>query len=477
MKKNFLIASYIVVGILAFIYLLFLIVPPFINLDKFKPEIQKIVSDSAKLKLDYSKLKIYTTPFLSAGVIIEDLNIALLDDSNLVQSPKIKAGIKLPSLFTLTVKTAKTHIESPKINLEIINNEQYKLLRVVEDIINEANSKPKENVEQPKIVQEIIKRIRIVVPSIKITNYEANVVDLKTKHYLALKGEKLYVGYNSARNFVKLQTNAKLYSDENENINANINIISALPKAQPKDTDIDPEEKMSIPFVNPVTIYQNYDLKTNVDSKLRIHNSKIRGFLAYGYLNVDNLSLKLSNIRLPESYFHSKFNGKTIQYNSNIYAKEDEKIAFDGSFTYIKRPRMKLHILTDEIHFENLLNLFKALLDSLNIKNDLSLIQAKGFLKADTIIKTNFKKLKSQGSIIVKDGAFINKKSNIGIKDIIVNLILDNNVLNIKETQAIINGSKLNAQGVIDNKSIADIKIYIDSLSLPELYNAFAPKD
>ena len=56
MKKFFTITSYAILSILLFLYVLFLIVPPFINLDNFKPQIQKIVLDSSKLNLDYSKL-------------------------------------------------------------------------------------------------------------------------------------------------------------------------------------------------------------------------------------------------------------------------------------------------------------------------------------------------------------------------------------------------------------------------------------
>ena len=88
------------------LYILFLIIPPFVNLDGFKYQIQKIVKDSTKLNIDYSKLKIYTTPFLSTGVKIEDLEIKLDDNSHVLKTSKAKLGVALPSLLTLTVKTS-----------------------------------------------------------------------------------------------------------------------------------------------------------------------------------------------------------------------------------------------------------------------------------------------------------------------------------------------------------------------------------
>ncbi len=469
-------------SILGIFYVAFLIVPPIFNaaydLNQHKSDIQKIVKDNAKLNLDYSKIKIYTTPLLSAGAIVENINVTLDDKTSVFSAEKIKGGLALPSLFTLTIKTANCDVINPKINLEIVDDKQYKILKVVEDIINENNAKPKpEPTKETELINKIVEKIRIKIPSIKVVNYEALINDLKSNHNLKLAGEKLIVGYNGARNTFKIKTNAKVLSDDNENIVANIDIFSSLPTPEKTVEQKDPEEKIAIPFVNPVTIYQTYDLKTNVISKLRILNTKHRGFVSYGYLNVDNLNLKLSDIRLPDSYFHAIFQGKTIKYDSNIYAKNDEKISLDGELKYGKHPKIKTTILSDKLHFANLVALLEGLLDSLNIKNELAQIKTTGYLVADTTIKTNFKKLKSKGSIIIKDGSFINPKNNIGIKDVVANLIFDNNALNIKDTSLSINNSKLNAQGIIDNKSNTDIKLNIDNLSLAELYNAFAPKE
>ena len=455
-----------------------MIVPPFINLDDYKADIQKLVLDNSKLTLNYDKLKIYTTPLLSIGVIVEGLDIKLPDNSSLISTPKIKAGIALPSLLTLTVKTANCYIDNPNINLEIVNDEQYKIVAIVEELINELNSKPKTPAApNPPIVDEIIKRIRIKVPSIKIVDYSANIVDLKNSHKLTLKGNKIDLGYSSAKNIAKVNADLKLLSDDKENINALVKFSTSIPKVEATSEQKDPDEKIAIPFVNPVKIYQTYDLKMNLDSRLAIRDTQKRGFVAYGYANIDNLNLKLSDIRLPDSYLHAKFQGKNIKYDSNIAAKDNEKISLNGDFKFGKRPRMRTSIVTDEIHFSNLLDMFEGLLDSLNIKNNLSAIKATGYLQANTLIKTNFKKLKSNGFIVVKDGSFINPIYNIGIKDIAVNLLFDDNALNIKDTKATINGSKLAINGFIDSKANTDIKADVDSLSLPALYNAFAPKE
>ncbi len=478
MKKFLKITGVFILSIIILLYLAFLIIPPVINftskLDNYKPDVQKLVKQYTKLNLDYSKIKLYSTPMLSIGAIIENIEVKLDDNSTLFSSPKIKAGLALPSLLTLTVKTAKCSIDSPYINLEIANGEQYKVVKIIEDIINENNAKPKE----PKTTEEAnIPNITIKVPSIVINNYLAQVVDLKTAHKLSLKGEKMVLGYNSRSNTFKFATKADLLSDESENIKADVKLLATLPKGEKTQEEVDPEEKISIPFVNPVTIYQTYDLKADVVSRLRFNNVDEHGIVARGFLNVDNLSLKLSDIRLPESYLHSRFHGKKVEYESNIYAKSDEKITLLGFLKYGKHPKMKTQIISDKIHFANLLDLSKGLLDSLNIKNNLASIKADGYLEANTLIKTNFKKLKSQGSITIQDGAFVNSSTGIGIKDLVANFIFDDNKMDIKETKALINNSKLALVGFIDSKSNVDIKLDVDNLSLPPLYSAFAPKE
>jgi len=459
-------------------YVIFLATPLFVNLDGYKPEIQKLVKENTKLNLDYSKLKIYTTPLLSAGIVLDDVNLTFDDGSSLFKTSKIKGGVAIPSLLTLTVKTSKCYVENPNINLEIVESKQYKIVKLIEDIINENNAKPKEeNLAENQIPTELIEKIRIKVPFVKITNYNLLANDLKTNHNLNLKGDELILGYSSKDNVVRAKTFAQLLSDNKQNILADVKMSVQIPKIELSEEEVDPEEKIQIPFINLVEIYQKYDLKTNVLARLKVRHANDLGYFVYGILNVDNLNLKLSEIRLPDSFLHAKFHGKQIQYESDIYAKSDEKISLLGEFKFDKHPRMKTHIESNEIHFDNLLKLATALLDSLNINNNLNQIQAKGYLIANTDIKTNFKKLKSEGSILIKEGSFVNPMYNIGIKNIVLNAIFDNNAMNIKDTQATINGSKLTMEGYIDNNSKADIKIDVNNLSLAELYNSFMPKE
>ena len=181
-------------------------------------------------------------------------------------------------------------------------------------------------------------------------------------------------------------------------------------------------------------------------------------------------------MNLPESYLRAKTFGKTIELDTNIYPAKDQNISLLGKLYYGTHPKMDMAIKTAEIKFNDMLILAKAFLDSLSIYNELGNITALGSLKADCNIKTNFKKLKSNGSIIIKNGGLNVKGIGKVLADANINLILDNNILDIKDSSLFVNESKIDINGKIDEKSVANIDVKADKVPLPVLFNAFAPK-
>lgn len=472
--------GFTIVGLFILSYLGFLFVlPNIVDLNKFKPDIQKITEEQSGLKVNFENVKIITTPLLGAGIKADNISVKLPDNSLLFSADNFKTRISLPSIFLLTVKVSCLEINKPFVNLEIVNNENFKVVKLVEDILNQGKEQKLEEgqpVEQTKEPMFNPAWIRIKAPCIRLNNYKILVNDLKSKHYLDLHGEELTLGYFNGKS-AKVKTNAELYSDTNKNITANMNIDTFLPEFGTKlDEEDDPAERVEIPFVNPVTMYRNYDLKANLDTKLRIRNHN-ENLTSYGHFDIDNISLKVGNIKLPESYFRAKTFGSNVNLDTNIYAAQNQNIQLLGKLNYSKHPKLDMYIKTADIKFNDLVLLTRAFMDSLHIYNELADVRAEGSLKADCYIKTNFKKLTSSGSINVNNGGISVKnfgkvlsKANICIK-------LDNNVLDVRNSGLLVGNSPINIDGKIDEKSVADINIKADSIPLPVLFNAFAPKE
>ena len=482
MKKFFKHLGFIALGVIILAYAGFLFVlPNVINLNQYLPEVQKLAKEQAKLDVNLENAKVITTPLLGAGVKAENISIKLPDNSVLFSAESVKTRISLPSLLLLTVKVSCCEIEKPFVNLEIVNDENFKVVKLVEDLLNAGKEQSLEEGRQTVQAEtEGFKFnptwIRIKVPAVKLNNYKVLVNDLKSKHYLDLHGEQLVLGYFNGKS-AKVKTYAELFSDENKNITANVDINTFLPPIEPSlDSEDDPAERIEIPFVNPVTMYRNYDLKANLDTKLRIRNHN-DNLTSYGHFDINNISLKVGNLKLPESYFRAKTFGSTVDLDTNIFPAQNQNLQLLGKLNYGHHPRMDMSIKTAEIKFNDLIILSRAFLDSLHIYNELAQVKAEGTLQADCYIKTNFKKLTSTGSILVKNGGLSVRNIGNVISKANINVKLDNNVLDIRNSSLLIGNNPITVDGKIDKQSVADINISAKKIPLPILFNAFAPKD
>lgn len=478
MKKKILIITGSILGsLIIFAYLAFLFVlPNVIDLNQYKPMIQEAVKEQIPLNLDFKNAKISVTPMLSAGIKIDDITVKFEDGTTLFSADDATVRVALPSIFVLTVKVPTLEINNPKLNFTIVNGKQFKILTLVEQILQ----KQEENIvaKDTQTTQELPIEpalIRIKIPNIKLNNYDVNITDEKSGHKLELKGEQLKLGYFNGK-VVKAKTVAEFYSDENKNITADIDINSYLPKVEGLDSEDDKPERVELPFINPVLMYRQYDLKSNIAAKLKVREKnglvKINGFL-----NIDDTTLNLSDYRLPKCYFHGKFNGTKTDLDTDIAVTQTQRLKLLGIIDYGKNPKIDMIFKSDKIYFQDVITLAKAFLDSVHVRNDLNLIKGKGYIEANANVKSNLKKLVSNGKIEIRDGAIVNKNINLGITGANINLIFDNNTLDIKDSYMYINNAPLKAEGNINEKSIADIKIYANQIPISGLFKAFAPKD
>lgn len=481
MKKFLKIICFVILGIIAILYITFLFVlPKVVDINQYKADIQKIIKEQANIDFECEGMSLVTTPALGAGIKTGSINISLPDGSNLLSADGIKAVVSIPKLLLLTVKVPCFEIYNPNLNIEILETgEDYKIVKLIEDILNKNKAatfaeKPAEKAEKFTFNPEWIK---IIIPNVKLNNYKLQIIDLASKHYLDLHGEQLVLGYFNGKR-VKIKTNSELFSDENKNITANIDINTVLPEPAPKlDKEDDPAERIDIPFINPVTAYQNYDLKANIDSKIRINKNKQGKISSFGHFNIENLTVKFSTVRLPESYLRVKTFGTNVDLDTDIYTTKEENLHLFGKLNYGKHPKLDISLQAKTIKFENLLTLTKAIFESLQIPNEINQYKAKGGLIADCNIKSNFKKLKSSGFIKIADGGLIVRDLGEILSKMNINLIFDNNALNIKDSSLYIQNSPVKIQGLIDKKSYTDISIITENIHVPLLFDAFAPKE
>ena len=479
MKKVLKIIALIIAIAALLVYAAFLFVlPKKLDLNIYKSQIQKLAEEYSHLSLDFDNIQLVTTPLLEAGVKINDINVKLPDGSELFNADGMKAKVSLPNLLLLTVRVSEVVIDNPQINVEIAEDgSQYKLMSIIERIINEQ--KQKQEAAPPVETKTSWFNpawIKIKVPNINLNNYALKINDLKSKHYLTLRGENLAAAFYNMKTF-KVKTYAEFLSDENVNMTAKIDLNSFIPPARELDEEDDPDYRADMGFVNPVLLYRDYNLKTDISAKIKARLNSKGQIVLHGNAAVENLTMHISDYQLPKSFFRVKLNGDSANVDTNLYIAHEKNITVTGNVNYSKHPKLDLNINSKKIYFNDLIALTKAFMDTLRIKNDLASMQGSGYIAIHSNIKTNFKKLKSSGAIVIRDGAIINNKAGLLLKDINANVIFKGKSLELADTHLVVNDSELKAEGTIDEKSVANISLYAEKLPLAGLFAAFAPVD
>lgn len=483
MKKFLKITGYVFLSLLVCLYLVFLFVlPNKIDLNVYKPEIQKLVKDNTDLTVDFDRVDVITSPFLEAGIKTKNIKVKLPDDSLLFSAESFKGKVFLPSLLWLSVKVSCAEFESPELNVEIINSEKYKVAKVYEDLVNRKRAQrrlnpPQEVIDEANQLPFDPASIKLVIPALKLNNYKAVIDDTKSSHKLTLRGENLKAGYFNGK-VATLKTEAEFLSDNDKNITANLDINTFVPAFTPSQEEEDDEAVFALPFVNPVSEYRAYNLKSDINSKLKIRQSKKDNKIwAKGFVNIDKTTITMSGLQLPESYLYLKAKGKSAEVDSNLYITGSEYLKLAGEVDYSEKPYIDLSLKSSKVYFSNLLNIVKAYLDTIHIKNDIASMSASGYLFSNFRIKTNFEDLESDGKFIIRDGNIFNRNMGLLFNDINANLIFDENVFRVRNTHVLINKQPLYVSGKIDANSIANVNIQADRIPLPGLYKAFAPRD
>lgn len=471
MKRFFKYVGLCLFAVVFTIYLeLVFVLPRIVDLNVFKWELQKLVKEQAKLDVNFENAKLLITPLLSAGISADDISVKLPDGSTVFSADRIKTQVAIPSLLLLTVKVSCAEVENPVINMEILDGKQFKLVSLIESILNEQENNLVVKTSAPPVIDPSL--IRIKVPAIKINDYIVAVNDLKSGHKLTLKGDDLILSYNV--NKARVITEAELLSDNDEAVKANIDIDTFIPAVSGLDEEDDPAQRIEIPFVNPVLAYRDYNLKSDINTKLKIRQKKDH-LSVYGHMNIDDTTMTLSGLTLPESHIGAVFTGTVADINTNIYVANNQNLKLKGKIGYGKKHGADLHIQSQKIYFNDLIILSKAFLDTLHVKNELAELNATGYFNSNADIKTDFKKLKSNGSIIVRNGSISNPKAGLYLKDMNANLIFKDNLLDIVDTRANINGADIVTTGNINDKSEININILTKNLPLGGLYRTFAP--
>lgn len=452
----------------AVLYAAFLFaLPSLINLNNYKKDIQKIVSDSVKLNFDAKDMRIITTPSLKAGVAVSGLELSYPDGRNIAKIENAQVKIALVPLLWKTLRVSDASADSVSLNLNLLKNGQ---IDVVEYVINNTEQNPQ---SPENTAAELPVKISSNLPDVVVNGYNFTLKDEKSANVFSVKGDSFVFDKAVLNKHFRVSSKGKVLVNDNTNANYDVKVASFWPVLAASAGEKQPQELPPIDFIKELV---KYDPHADIvaDMTVKEHQGHVD---LDGYLKADNLNIKLNGKKLPDSYFHLTSKGHKTLVDSAVYVSENEKATLNADVTGGHKTKIDLNVKTDKISFSSLQNFAIAVLNSLNLQNDLAAVKAQGYIKADFNVKTDLKKFESDGRLEVLEGAVSHRLVPVSVNGIAADVDFSDNSVNIKTAQALVNGTKISANGTVDSSSNADIALTSGDINIAPLFNAFAPAD
>ncbi len=466
-----------IIGVLAAIialYLFFLlIIPNVIDVNKYNEQITQEVNKATGLQLVVDDYNLYTTLGLKIGLSANNAQLKYPNNNTMFKVKNLDISLKLLPLIFCKVQIDKINLENPEFNLNITQSgktdiEEYIKKKIIPNFaVKETEGS--DLTEKKEFPLEISTKL----PKITIKNYKLNVYDEKTAEMLMMSGQDFVLSGDYTKN-IKLLTNGKFTSKNNEIVKYNVKVDTFIPVDE-NNKEKDEQTTPTAIDLTPISKIVQYKFKSDINADLKIRQ-KQDDIVIKGFANVENIEFLLSNNLLKNNFIKTEFNSNKIVLKSDFSLNKTEKFAVNADIKTGKKPHANVQLNTDKLNLKDGFAVITSLLDISNIKTGAEDFVVDGILKSNLNIKTDLKNMTANGSLSINNASVTHKKLPLTINTIIANVTCKNNDLNIAESM-FVNGAKVSINGKINKKSIADIIIKTETLPLNTLYTAFAPND
>lgn len=427
-----------ILSIFITIYLGFLFVLPYvIDLNSYEPQITKLIQDTTGFQVELRGLRVKTAWNLSAGALIDKTDLKYPTGKKFAQINGLEVKLSLIPLIFRDVIVDKIDANKVLVNLE--TNEKGDFL--LKDFLNK------------KSPQKCHFKFSNNMPDISTKKYRISIISGENKY--SLKGVDLSVSDFILNKKVKLKTKGELVLNGRKQIAYNISLISnTFPKNNRQKSD----------FIKVLDDLYKYHINANINADLKIKN-KNNGTDIDGKIDIDKISFIFGNIIYPESTLKLAFNCDKTKINASLHVDNNSKALITGFFKNGKNKLIDLHVTSDKINIEDIILIAKAMSKPFGIKN-LQDINANGILKADFGIKSDFKKIESNGYLNIQDASVTNNLYTVSMNHINADIDFSQDAIKIKQAKANLNGQPITINGTIDKNANSNILISANDLLL-----------
>lgn len=456
------------------LYVLFLAAPLFLSpiLNSHSADISKMAEDAIGLKLKLDKMKIVTTPKLTAGVKIGHTELLLPNDESILSAGNAQLKLALLPILAGKIRIDAVGADNIKANLKVQKDGKFLL----------ENYLPKEEEQQaqpsvPMTGLPLGIKLSNHLPDIHVKNYDIIFVDMPTNKAYSISGEKIDISDFILNKKIKVVADGKVVLDGKTQFNYDVKILNRfMPDMDLNELVFNPqpvdETEKTQAAINVIDIFKGFksnelsaDLKADLKIKPEGDDVKFKG-----YANLDGITLLVDGKPLPKGHADLIFKGKNIKLNSELYTADSELTTVTGDFKTGKHPKINLSVKSNA-GLNNIFGVIKSVALASGI-DDLKTLSATGALNADFTLKTNLKKVQSDGYLKIPSASINYGLYNIAINNINADVSFADNIVDMKNIGFTVFGQPLKFYGKIQNNADADLHLTANQLSLKGLITA-----
>lgn len=456
------------------IYVLFLILPfavsPLIN--SYSHYLSKVIEDASGFKIKFEHVKLVTTPKLTAGVKAGHISAILPNNDEFLSAADAQIKISLLPLLIKRIEIDVISANNISANIKIQRDGKF----LIEEYIPKTEETPE--IQAPVTGLPLGFKLSNHLPDINIKRYNAIFTNMGDKKDYSIEGQNLKVSDFILNKNIKVQTQGKITLAGSEQFNYDIKLFNKImPDLELNDivfapqTDEDKKENPEI-AVNIIDIFKTVNknqITANIKTDLKTSGS-LNSINMNGLIDVSGLTLAVNGKTLPAGHIMLNFNGKKIILNSELFTATDEKTAIVGDFRTGKKANINLAVKSNT-KINNLFKILNSLAKSFNC-NELETLSATGAIDADFSVKTDMKKVESNGYFRIPSASIKYALYNILINNIKADVDFSNNMVNVKDLGFTVFSQPLKLYGTINNDTTADLHLTADKLLLKGLLTA-----
>ena len=472
--KKFLKYTGITIGVVLIgLYLLFLAAPIFLNgiANSYSSEITKIFEDATGFKLKLGEIKILTTPKLTAGGIVEHIELALPTGESFFTADNVQAKLSLFPIFAKRIEIDMAGADNINVNLKIKKDGKF----LLEDYLVKSDETLNDT-ETKNTMTSLPFGFKLSnhLPNVIVNNYNISFIDIPTDKAYSIYGNNISISDFILNKKIKIAADGKVMLQDKVQFNYDFKILNrVMPDIDLNDLVFAPqtesEEKTPSQTINIIEIFKaihNNQLTADLTADIRTKGT-FEDIHFDGSANISNAGVAVDGKKLPSSSADFEFKGNNIDMYAKLYTADKELTELIGNFKTGKHPKIDLNCKSNA-QFKSIIDIIDSVAKSFGC-NELDSLTATGGIDADFSVKSDLKKIESSGYLKIPAASLAYKLYNIAVNNIKADIDFSNSMIDIKNASFTVLNQPLTLKGTVSQDAMADLNLKADKLQLKGL--------